>query len=210
MPGHAREALLSSAAHVRLAPKSYFARPGDVRRIGLVVKGMFRLVRVTADGHEITVFWERPGALLGLTAAVLWPAPSFVQAVTDTIVLELSAPSLLDYARTDADVSWLVTQHFATQVRRAIDEITMYAYGDLRTRIERRLLEAAFRQEAPGTALIAEVTQDDMAQAVGAARPSVARVLKALRDEGSIRSLYGGVLIVRPEALASRRRTNAA
>jgi hypothetical protein len=30
-------------------------------------------------------------------------------------------------------------------------------------------------------------------------------VLKALRDDGSIRSMYGGVLILRPDALASPR-----
>jgi CRP-like cAMP-binding protein len=88
-------------------------------------------------------------------------------------------------------------------IRRAIDEVEVYAHGDLRTRIERRLLEAAFRHQAPGRLLIAEVTQDDLAQAVGAARQSVARVMRELRNEGSIRPMYRGVLIVRPEALSS-------
>ena len=85
----------------------------------------------------------------------------------------------------------------------------MYAYGDLRTRIERRLLDFACRMP-PGTPLVARLTQAELAEAVGAARPSVARVLKQLRDEGAITSMYGGVLIVRPEVLAGRSGANGA
>ena len=209
MPAEVRETVASGSTLVRLASKTYFAHSGDAPRIGLVVKGMFRMGRVTADGRDLTVFWERPGAVLGLAAAVRSPAPSFVQAVTDATVLDLPAGLILGLARTDARVGWAVTEYLATLVRRAVDEVVVYAYGDLRTRIERRLLEAAFKQQGSGTPVIAQVTQDDLAHAVGAARPSVARVLRELRDEGSIRSMYGGVLIVRPEALLSAR-TDAA
>jgi CRP-like cAMP-binding protein len=210
MPEGARQTLVSAGTLVRLASKAYFAHALDSPRCGVVVKGMFRIGRVTADGHDLTVFWERPGAMLGLGAALRSPAPSSIQAVTDSTILEIPASLILDLARTDARVGWAITEHLALLVRRAVDEVAVYAYGDLRTRIERRLLEAASRQQAPGSPLIAQVTQDDLAQAVGAARPSVARVLKELRDEGSIRSMYGAVLIVRPDALATARRTDVA
>jgi CRP/FNR family transcriptional regulator len=205
LPAEARQAILDTGVQVRLAAKDYFAHPGDPPRLGLVIKGMTRVGRLTQDGREITVFWDRPGEVLGLGAAIRWPSPSLIQAVTDTTILEFPAAMVVDLARTDARVGWAVTEHIAMLMRRAVDEVVMYAHGDLRTRIERRLLEAAFKPQAPGTLLVAEVTQDDLAQAVGAARQSVARVIKDLRDEGSIRPMYGGVLIVRPEALASAR-----
>jgi CRP/FNR family transcriptional regulator len=209
MPADARRDILATGVQVRLAPKDYFAHAGDAPRIGLVVKGMSRIGRPTQDGRDITVFWDRPGAMLGLGSAVHAPSPSFIQAVTDTIVLDVSAPVMLDLMRTDARVGWAVTEHLAMLMRRAVNEVVMYAHGDLRSRVERRLLEAAFREQEPGTLLVADVTQDDLAQAVGAARQSVARVLRELREEGSIQSMYRGVLIVRPEALTSARRDAA-
>jgi CRP/FNR family transcriptional regulator len=205
LPAEARERILETGAQVRLAPKEYFAHPGDAPRIGLVIKGMSRVGRPTKEGREITVFWDRPGELLGLDTAVRWPSSSSLQAVTDMTILDVSPSVFIDLARSDARVAWAVTEHLAMLMRRAVDEVVMYAHGDLRKRIERRLLEAAFKQQAPGTLLIAEVTQDDLAQAVGAARQSVARVIRDLRDEGSIRPMYGGVLILRPEALTSER-----
>src|SRR3981081_2597863 len=93
VPAEARRAILGTGAQLRLAPKDYFAHPGDAPRIGLVVKGMTRLGRPTQDGREMTVFWDRPGAVLGLGTTVRWPSASFIQAVTDTTILELS-PSL--------------------------------------------------------------------------------------------------------------------
>jgi len=203
VPAEARQAILATGVELRLASKDYFAHPGDAPRIGLVVKGMSRLGRQTQDGREITVFWDRPGALLGLGTTARWSSASFIQAVTDTTILELSSSVFHHLARTDARVAWAVMEHLAMLMRRAIDEVEVYAHGDLRTRIERRLLEAAFRHQAPGRLLIAEVTQDDLAQAVGAARQSVARVMRELRNEGSIRPMYRGVLILRPEALSS-------
>jgi CRP/FNR family transcriptional regulator len=202
MPARARGALVSGGSEVRLRSKTYFARSGDPPRCGLVIDGMVRTFRVAADGRELTLHWERAGEIVGLPAVVRPPTPSSIQAVTDTIVLELPVPLLRDLARADARVAWAITELITALLRRAVDEIVLYAYGDLRTRVGRRLLEFACRT-APGTPLVARLTQDDLAQAVGAARPSVGRVLKALRDDGSIRSMYGGVLLMRPDALAS-------
>jgi CRP/FNR family transcriptional regulator len=204
MPARARATLVSGGAEVRLRSKAYFVRSGDPPRCALVMDGLVRTFRVAADGRELTLHWERAGEVAGLSAVVRPPTPSSIQAVTDAIVLELPVPLLRDLARTDAKVAWAITEHMTALLRRAVDEIVLYAYGDLRTRVGRRLLEFACKT-APGTPLVARLTQDDLAQAVGAARPSVGRVLKALRDEGSIRSMYGGVLILRPDALASPR-----
>ena len=100
-------------------------------------------------------------------------------------------------------MTWVIAQEVAFWLQKAIGEMVLYAYGDLRSRVSQRLLELACKAPADGP-LIAELTQDDLALAVGASRPAVARVLKELRDEGSVRSMYGGILIQRPEVLAEQ------
>lgn len=201
LPTDTRRAVLRGARQVPLTSKEYFVHAGAAPRCGLIVKGFVRTVRAHPDGRELTVNWEYPGCILGLTAVVKPPAPTGIQAVTATTFLELSLPVLHELARTDPNVAWAIARLVTTLLGRAIDEVVIFALGDLRSRVEWRLLELACRNP-PGTPLIAQVTQDDLALAVGAARPSVARVLKTLRDAGSIRSLYGGILVLKPQALA--------
>jgi len=201
LPAETRRALFQGARQVPLASKEYFVHAGAPPRCGLIVKGFIRTVRVHSDGRELTVHWEYPGCILGLTAIAKPPAPAGIQAVMDTTFLDLSVPVVLELAQTDPKVAWAITCGVSSLLRRALNEIVIFALGDLRSRIEWRILELACRNP-PGTPLIAQITQDDLALAVGAARPSVARVLKTLRDEGSVRSLYGGILVVKPQALA--------
>ncbi len=200
MSARAREQLLSRGTLVHLRSKAFFVRQGDAPRCGLLVKGLARRVRTSADGRDLTLDFARGGSLLGLTATVVGPAAAGVQAVTDCVLLEISVPLIRELAMVDPTVGWAVAELLGVLLRRCVDELLLYAYGDIRMRIERRLIEFALRS-APDTPLLAQLTQQDLAESVGAARPSVARVLKELRDEGTIRSMYGGVLILRPEAL---------
>ena len=57
-----------------------------------------------------------------------------------------------------------------------------------------------------GGALLATVSQQDLADAVGSPRTSVARVLADLRAEGIVRSVPGGLQLIRPERLVPARR----
>jgi CRP-like cAMP-binding protein len=201
LPPHTQRALLHGARQVPLEAKEYFVHADDTPRCGLILKGFVRTVRACSDGRELTVNFEYPGCILGLSAVVRPPAPTGIQAVTATTFLELSVPVINALALTDPRVAWAITNLVTHLLRRAINEIVIFALGDLRSRVEWRILELACRNP-PGTPLIAQISQDDLALAVGAARPSVARVLKRLRDAGAIRSLYGGILVLRPQALA--------
>lgn len=201
MSPSARGAMLSRGRIIKVVSKAQFVRSGEAPRCGLVIKGLVRTVRVSGDGRELTLHWARAGEIMGLTTAVQGPAPTTIQAVTDSLLLELPVPLVAQLGGTDPTVGWAIAQYATGLLRRAIDEIMLYAYGGLRARIERRLLEFACLT-APGTPLIAQLSQEELALAVGAARPSVARVLKELRAEDSIRPMYGSVLILRPEALA--------
>src|SRR5204862_7614016 len=48
-----REQLLADSRLIRIPSRSYFAREGDPPRLGLLVTGMIRAFRATADGREL-------------------------------------------------------------------------------------------------------------------------------------------------------------
>ena len=203
MSAGSREALLASAHQITLARKEYLFRNGEPGRVVLILRGLLRAARVDANGNELTVLWAQTPESIGLTSVVQAPAIASIQAVTDANLLELSMPTVRGLAQTDTSVALCVASLATTRLRQAIDLLVEYAYGDLRERVQLRLLEAACRMP-PATPLIAPINQEDLAKATGASRSSVARVLRELREEGHIRSMYGGILIVRPEALAPR------
>jgi CRP-like cAMP-binding protein len=209
MPAQARDTILAASRVVTIPSRSYFVHIGEPERIGLMVSGLGRAFRVDDDGRELTVAWLRVGSMVGLTAIVQPPSPISAQAVTDVEMLELPVPLVRQLAHQDAGVALTIASFATAWLRHAVDEIVLYAYGDLRARVTRRLLELALKapSERP---FVAPITQDDLAQAVGAARASVARVLKQLRDEGAIKSMYGGILIEKPEVLAMTRPSRAA
>jgi len=201
LPAETCHRLTAGARQVRLASKEYFFRAGEPPRCGLLVKGFIRTGRVHQDGRALTVSWEYPGAVLGALGALRPPAALDIQAVVETTFLEFSASVIREHAMTDPKVAYALILLATAFYRRAIDEIVIFAQGDLRSRVEWRILELACRNP-PGTPLLAEITQDELAEAVAAARPSVGRILKSLRDEGSIKSMYGGILVLKPQALA--------
>jgi CRP-like cAMP-binding protein len=209
MPAKARDAILSASRVVKIPSRKYFVHIGESERIGLVVAGLARAFRVDDEGRELTVAWLRVGSMVGLTSVVQPPSPISAQAVTDVEMLDLPVPLIRQLAHEDAEVALVIAAFATGWLRHAVDEIVLYAYGDLRARVTLRLLELALKapSERP---FVAPITQDDLAQAVGAARASVARVLKQLRDEGAIKSMYGGILIEKPEALATTQSSRAA
>ncbi|TMC57863.1 MAG: Crp/Fnr family transcriptional regulator [Chloroflexi bacterium] len=203
LPLPLRVRLLGRNALVRLPSRAYFVHEGDPARLGLVLSGLLRCFRATADGRELTLIWAHQGAIVGVASMVHPPSPWSFQAIADSVLLDLPIDTWGELLRTDAAVAGLVATQYDELLRRAVDEILIYAHGDLRRRLIIRLLELVSRS-AEGGPLIAAVTQDDLARSVGATRPSVARVLQQLRAEKSIRSMYGGILVERPESLAAQ------
>ena len=169
--------------------------------------GLARIGTVSEWGDELTLLWAHSGEWLGV-AFIVEPAPrsvalppeAFIQAVTDLTYLDIPATLVREYARSDAAVAWVIAQFLNDRLWLAVREILLYAHGDLRSRIAHRLVELALHQP-PAAPLIATITQDELAKAVGAARPSVARILADLKREGHIQSVRGGLLIARPSEL---------
>jgi CRP/FNR family cyclic AMP-dependent transcriptional regulator len=198
-----REELLADSRVISIPSRTYFVREGDPPRLGLLVTGMIRAFRVSTDGRELTLAWSaRSGVFFNMPSVVASPTPWSFQAVSDSVALDLSIARWREVAQRDVRVAWMIARFGDRTLRYAVNEVMGYAYGNLRRRVIERLLDLGMHSPGDG-ALIASVTQEELAVAVGATRPSVARVLHDLRADGSVRSLYRGILIQRPEALAA-------
>lgn len=194
-----RRSVLGSSRRIDVPAKAYLRRPGEPERFGMLVRGLVRTVHVTEEGHELTTTWCHAGAIINALALTGNDSRLYIQAVTASVWCDFDLETVRQVLKTDAQSAWLALAVLEDRLRRSIDELALFAYGDLRTRVRRKLLEIACRE--PDDRLIAPVTQEELASGVAAARPSVGKILGELRNAGAIRSTRDGIVILKPEAL---------
>lgn len=174
-------------------------------RAGLVVTGLLRMCLVSADGRQITIRYAGPGYLIGAATCVggahLLTLPTSFPAVTNARVLSLNQDRLRAAARADADVAWALLEQLTVYQRDLIHLLAGAAFGSIRQRVALHLLNLAVA--SAGDPLVAPVTQQCLADAVGTTRETVARALSELRAAGAIECHRGGIHLRDPEHLAA-------
>lgn len=213
LPEAALERLLDGAVLETVAAGTTTYRAGGEPRPSLIVSGLFRSYFAGPDGRQVTVRYAREGDVLGVVAAHGGPAPLHVQALTEAKRLRLEIGTLRDIARHDVDVAWALTGELTNTVYALWHELAATAFATVPQRVARHLLEIAARAQeeasssrpsGDGGALVAHVSQQELADLVGSVREVVARALRELRDERIVRVSRSGIEVLDPALLASR------
>jgi CRP/FNR family transcriptional regulator len=202
-PPALRQNLMQEAVRIEIPAGTMLYYEEDEPRCGLVITGLIRVYMTSPDGRQTTVRYARAGDLLGIATIVGGPAPTSVQILTDSALLMLHVRTLRMSAQTEPRVGWLMAQEVT---RRLYDTLTALAgntFGSLRQRVARHLLDLAASGASgqQGRGLVARVTQQELADAVGSVRPVVARIMRDFRTEGLIATSRDGITLLKPAEL---------
>jgi len=170
----------------------------DTGGLGAVLDGLLRVYMHAGDGRQVTVRYARAGDLLGVPSLVGGPAPVFVQAIVPAIVFVFDADRVKREARADASIARNFAEESVHRLYDVLEELAGNAFASVRQRVARHLLDLAAARPASDGALIALVSQQDLANSVGSVREVVARVLSELRAERLVRTSPGRVEILDP------------
>ena len=199
------EHLLQDALPAQIPAGGTLYQEEDEPRCGLVVSGLIRVYLSASDGRQVTVRYARRGELLGLATLIGGPAPVSVQILTPSELLILNARTLQHRAQAEPETAWLMAREVTQRLYDTLEALAGHAFGSLRQRIARHLLDlAADRRliEPPlPSELVAMVTQQALADAVGSVRSATARILSDLRAEGLISTSSDGIILLNPHAL---------
>jgi CRP/FNR family transcriptional regulator len=203
IPSRTVAGLLVGARSMTSPAGEVIGHEGDAgAHIGLVVDGLVRNVLHGADGRSLTFRYARRGALLGTLSLYGGPyvLPGSTQAVVPSRMLVLRAERVREAADGDPAVARALLEDLAARTREYITQIHRAAFGTVRERVARHLLDLASEQRQ-GPELVATVTQQGLADAVGSVREVVVRTLGDLRADGIVTTHRGGVTILAPERL---------
>ena len=176
-------------------------RAGSDPRAMLVIEGLIRVCMRSAEGRQVTVRYARPGDVLGIAVLVGGPADVDAQALAPSGLFRISARMLTSAARRDARVAWAMAEELNRRLYETLQQTAINAFGTVRQRVASHLLDPASAQQLPHGGLVARVSQQDLADAVGSVREVVARVLRDFRIAGIVATAADSILILDPARL---------
>jgi CRP/FNR family transcriptional regulator, cyclic AMP receptor protein len=179
-------------------------------RLYVVLDGKIKLTRAAADGRENLISVLGPGEMFGeLSLFDPRPRTSTASAVTDATLAALAHDALRPWLHERPEVSMHMLQALAKRLRRANDLNADLVFTDVPGRVAKNLLDLADRfgeQEHDGLHVHHDLTQEELAQLVGASRETVNKALADFAARGWLQISARSVLILDAERLRKRAR----
>jgi CRP/FNR family transcriptional regulator len=201
LPTNLTDKLLAEGERVDYPAGTTVYRAGSRPQAALVVRGLIRVFLSSPGGRQVTVRYARPGDVLGIAVLVGGPASTTVQAVEPSSVLRISERTLTATARRDPRVSWALAEELTRRLYGVLEQTAVNAFGSVRQRVAGHLLDLASDEQRPNGGLVAHVSQQELADAVGSVREVVARTLRDLRAAGIVATESDSIVILDPVRL---------
>lgn len=196
-----QQTLTQTVQRATYAPGQIIRAP-DTDCLGalLIQSGVVRIYLLSEDGREATISRMTAGEVCVLSASCMLSAITFdvqIQAEGEVETLVIPVQYLAALMRENIYVENFVYKAAAERFSDAIRAIEQMLFYTLEQRVASYLLEESKRL---GTDTL-QVTQEQLAQAIGSAREAVTRTLKKLSSAGTVELFRGGVRLLDRKSL---------
>jgi len=186
-----------------------FAEGESGDRLFVVLDGKVKLGQTSSDGREQVMAVLGPGEMFGeLSLFDPGERTSTATAVTDAILLGLGQRDLRPWLTGRPEVAEALLQALAQRLRRANEAMADLVFSDVPGRVAKALLELSekFGEKQPdGSMLVShDLTQEELAQLVGASRETVNKSLADFAQRGWLQLEARAVVLLDIERLERR------
>ena len=182
--------------------------PGD--RLYIITSGKIKLARHAPDGRENLLTVMGPSDMFG-ELSIFDPGPrtSSAVCVTEVTAATMNSEMLKQWVGDHPAIAQQLLRVLARRLRRTNANLADLIFTDVPGRVAKTLLQLANRfgsQEGGALRVNHDLTQEEIAQLVGASRETVNKARATFAHRGWIRLEGKSVLIVDTEHLARRAR----
>ena len=207
----AATALGSSMTETKLRRGDALFHEGDSGdELYVVIDGKVKVGRSATDGRENLLAIMGPGQMFGeLSLFDPGPRSATVTAVTDVTFASLSHDDLLKWLDGRPLVARGLLSQLAARLRKSNDVVADLVFSDVPGRVAKALLDLAERfgrTADDGVHVHHDLTQEELAQLVGASRETVNKALADFASRGWLRLEPRSVVIMDIERLGKRAR----
>ena len=207
----ASRALQAEMTRTRMERGDVLFREGDRGdTLYVIAEGKIKLGRSSPDGRENLVAVLGPGEMFGeLSLFDPKPRTMTATAVAETQLLGLGNESLTAVLTGRPEVSKALLGALAQRLRRTNEHLADLVFTDVPGRVAKALLDLADRfgrQLDNGILVSHDLTQEELAQLVGASRETVNKALADFATRGWLKLEARAVLLLDVERLRRRAR----
>ena len=194
---------------VKIAKGSVLFAEGDEGdHLYVIVEGKLKLGTSSGDGRENLLSILGPGEMFGeLSLFDPGTRTSTATAVTDAKLLSLGQEKLIPWLATNPNVSLQLLARLAQRLRRTNEAVGDLVFSDVPGRVAKALIDLGERfgkQTDEGLFVHHDLTQEELAQLVGASRETVNKALADFAGRNWLKLDGRAVLITDFERLSKR------
>ncbi|KNX36103.1 Crp/Fnr family transcriptional regulator [Luteipulveratus halotolerans] len=207
----AAEALLSQMTRSRIERGQELFHEGDQGdRLYVITEGKIKLGRRSPDGRENLLAILGPGEMLGeLSLFDPGARTATATAVAETELVGLSHQELTVFLDGRSEVAVTLLSALARRLRRTNEALGDLVFTDVPGRVAKALLDLSSRFGRPaeeGVLVAHDLTQEELAQLVGASRETVNKALADFASRGWLKLEARAVTLLDVERLQRRAR----
>nr|WP_239579495.1 Crp/Fnr family transcriptional regulator [Microlunatus panaciterrae] len=207
----AASALSAAMGTIRLSKGEILFHEGELEdRLYVVVKGKIKLGRSGSAGRENLLAVLGPGQMFGeLSLFDPGPRSTTATAVTNCELRTLEHDELMTWLTGRPEVARGLLGQLAARLRRANDVVADLVFSDVPGRVAKALLDLATRfgeRKDDGIHVHHDLTQEELAQLVGASRETVNKALADFAARGWIRLEPRSVTLIDVDRVERRAR----
>jgi CRP-like cAMP-binding protein len=205
----AAASLLANMVSVKIAKGSVLFAEGDEGdQLYVIAEGKLKLGTSSGDGRENLLSILGPGEMFGeLSLFDPGPRTSTATAVTDAKLLSLGQEKLLPWLIENPMVSLQLLASLAQRLRRTNEAVGDLVFSDVPGRVAKALIDLGERfgkKTDEGLFVHHDLTQEELAQLVGASRETVNKALADFAGRNWLKLDGRAVLITDFERLSKR------
>ena len=203
--------LRSSMTLVKLRKgQSLFKEGDDGDHLFIVSSGKVKLGTKSPDGRENLLMILGPGDMFGdLSLFDSGPRTATATAVTDTKLLSLGQDKVIPWVKEHPEVSLHLLARLASRLRRTNEVVGDLVFSDVPGRVAKALIDLGVKfgeKREEGLFVNHDLTQEELAQLVGASRETVNKALADFAQRGWLRLEARSVMILDYERMLKRGR----
>ena len=203
--------LRASMDSVKIAKGSILFKEGDEgEHLYVIIDGKLKLGTSSGDGRENLLSILGPGEMFGeLSLFDPGPRTSTATAVTDAKLLSLSHEKVIPWLKQNPEGSLQLLTRLSQRLRRTNEAVGDLVFSDVPGRVAKALIDLGdrFGKTTPEGLLVNhDLTQEELAQLVGASRETVNKALADFAGRGWLKLDGRSVLITDVERLSKRSR----
>jgi CRP-like cAMP-binding protein len=167
-------------------------------------KGRMKISALSEDGHEVVHEIVGAGEFFGATSAILGiPRTNSAQTLEASLVYEIRQKDLESLLAAHPELSLQLLKSVGLRLKKAEAQLLNVICHDVSTRVRQALINLVNAESGTQTdqPVKIKITQQDLANLIGASRQKTWAALKELEDSSVLQLMYRSILVTAPHKL---------